>query len=66
MHVDSWALKAKKFGYRTRAVFKLDEIIQKTKVLKKSKYVINFCPSAASNDNFLDFTLQQPIKLGLG
>jgi 23S rRNA (uridine2552-2'-O)-methyltransferase len=41
MHVDSWALKAKKFGYRTRAVFKLDEIIQKTKVLKKSQYVLD-------------------------
>ena len=41
MHVDSWALKAKKSGFRTRAVFKLDEIIQKTQVLKRSKYILD-------------------------
>ena len=34
MHADNWANKAKQEGYRTRAVYKLDEIIQKTKVLK--------------------------------
>ena len=41
MHADKWALKAKQAGYRTRAVFKLDEIIQKTRVLKKSKNVLD-------------------------
>lgn len=41
MHADSWALKAKKSGFRTRAVFKLDEIIQKTQVLKRSKYILD-------------------------
>jgi 23S rRNA (uridine2552-2'-O)-methyltransferase len=41
MNVDSWALKAKKSGFRTRAVFKLDEIIQKTQVLKRSKYILD-------------------------
>ena len=31
MHADSWALKAKKLGLRSRAVFKLEEILTKTK-----------------------------------
>ena len=35
MHADSWAIKAKQLGLRSRAVFKLEEILQKTKVLKK-------------------------------
>jgi 23S rRNA U2552 (ribose-2'-O)-methylase RlmE/FtsJ len=30
MHSDSWALKAKKLGLRSRAVFKLEEILSKT------------------------------------
>ena len=29
MHQDSWSLKAKKMGYRSRAVFKLEEILVK-------------------------------------
>ena len=29
MHQDSWSLKAKKMGYRSRAVFKLEEILIK-------------------------------------
>jgi len=35
MHADSWAIKAKQQGIRSRAVFKLEEILQKTKALKK-------------------------------
>ncbi|MDA9153883.1 RlmE family RNA methyltransferase [Gammaproteobacteria bacterium] len=35
MHADSWAIKAKQQGLRSRAVFKLEEILQKTKALKK-------------------------------
>ena len=31
MHVDSWAQKAKQAGYRSRAVFKLEEILQTIK-----------------------------------
>lgn len=44
MHADSWAIKAKKQGFRSRAVFKLEEILKKTKALKKnsSHPVINF------------------------
>ena len=37
MHADSWAIKAKQLGLRSRAVFKLEEILQKTKVLKKAR-----------------------------
>ncbi len=29
MHQDNWSLKAKKMGYRSRAVFKLEEILLK-------------------------------------
>ena len=31
MHADNWAQKAKEKGYRSRAVFKLEEILKKTK-----------------------------------
>ena len=41
MHADSWALKAKKLGLRSRAVFKLEEILIKTKVLKKNSLVLD-------------------------
>ena len=41
MHADNWAIKAKQDGYRTRAVYKLDEIVQKTKVLKKAKHILD-------------------------
>ena len=41
MHADSWALKAKKLGLRSRAVFKLEEILRKTKSLKKNSLVLD-------------------------
>ena len=41
MHADSWALKAKKLGLRSRAVFKLEEILTKTKTLKKNSLVLD-------------------------
>ena len=31
MHADNWAHKAKLMGYRSRAVFKLEEILSKFK-----------------------------------
>ena len=37
MHVDSWALKAKKLGLRSRAVFKLEEILKKSNALQGSE-----------------------------
>jgi len=36
MHADNWAQKAKKKGYRSRAVFKLEEILKKTKIINCS------------------------------
>ena len=41
MHADSWALKAKKLGFRSRAIFKLEEILVKTKALKKHSLVLD-------------------------
>jgi len=32
---DTWALKAQREGYRSRAVYKLDEILVKAKYKKK-------------------------------
>ena len=36
MHSDNWAQKAKKKGYRSRAVFKLEEILKKIKTINYS------------------------------
>ena len=36
MHADNWAQKAKEKGYRSRAVFKLEEILNKTKIINCS------------------------------
>tara|TARA_B100000902_G_C27041419_1_gene779508 strand:- start:249 stop:821 length:573 start_codon:yes stop_codon:yes gene_type:complete len=41
MHTDSWAIKAKKLGLRSRAVFKLEEILTKTKALKSNGLVLD-------------------------
>ena len=41
MHTDSWAIKAKKLGLRSRAVFKLEEILIKTKALKSTGLVLD-------------------------
>ena len=41
MQSDNWAIRAKDEGYRSRAVFKLQEILRKTK-LKKISNVLDF------------------------
>ena len=41
MHLDNWGLKAKKLGFRSRAVFKLEEILEKTNALKGCKNVLD-------------------------
>ena len=41
MHTDSWAIKAKKLGLRSRAVFKLEEILKKTKALNSKGLVLD-------------------------
>ena len=37
MHQDNWSLKAKKMGYRSRAVFKLEEILLKLHKIKLTR-----------------------------
>ncbi len=41
MHTDSWSIKAKKLGLRSRAVFKLEEILIKTKALRSNGLVLD-------------------------
>ena len=41
MHVDSWAKKAKSLGYRSRAVFKLIQIIKKIKQIKNPNLILD-------------------------
>ena len=40
MHADNWAQKAKSLGYRSRAVFKLIQIIEKIKQIKSNLFKI--------------------------
>ncbi len=40
-HQDEYVLKARELGYRSRAVFKLDEIQQKDKILKPGQFVLD-------------------------
>ena len=41
MHADNWANKAKQMGYRSRAVFKLEEILQKFDSKKRYQNVLD-------------------------
>ena len=41
MHIDSWAQKAKQIGYRSRAVFKLEEILHTIKKIKNNSNVLD-------------------------
>ena len=41
MHSDNWANKAKQMGYRSRAVFKLEEILKKIKFKKSFNNVLD-------------------------
>ena len=51
MHADSWALKAKKLGLRSRAVFKLEEILTKTKILQKNSLVLDMALPQEAGQN---------------
>lgn len=74
MHADSWALKAKKLGLRSRAVFKLEEILTKTKTLKKNSLVLDIgsapgswselikAMTPSSNVYAIDLLPMDPIK----
>ena len=52
MHSDNWALKAKQMGYRSRAVFKLEEILKKTRT-KKFKNVLDLGSSPGAWSQFI-------------
>ena len=41
MHADNWAQKAKSLGYRSRAVFKLIQIIEKIKKIKNPNLILD-------------------------
>ena len=41
MYADNWALRAKEKGYRSRAVFKLEEIFAKFSIPKKLTVVLD-------------------------
>ncbi len=41
MHADNWAQKAKSLGYRSRAVFKLIQILEKIKKLKNPSLILD-------------------------
>ena len=41
MHLDSWAQKAKQIGYRSRAVFKLEEILHTINKIKNNSNVLD-------------------------
>jgi len=74
MHTDSWALKAKKLGLRSRAVFKLEEILTKTKILKRNSLVLDIgsapggwselikAMTPSSNVYAIDLLPMNPIK----
>ena len=52
MHSDNWALKAKQMGYRSRAVFKLEEILKKTRT-KKFKNVLDLGSAPGAWSQFI-------------
>ena len=52
MHSDNWALKAKQLGYRSRAVFKLEEILKKTRT-KRFKNVLDLGASPGAWSQFI-------------
>ena len=72
MHADNWAQKAKEKGYRSRAVFKLEEILNKTKIINYSnvldlgcspggwsEYIVKKYPT--SKDYAIDIIDMEPI-----
>ena len=59
MHLDNWGLKAKKLGYRSRAVFKLEEIIEKTKALKGCKNVLDIGAAPGGWSQFIKHKIKE-------
>lgn len=52
-HNDGLVISAKKLGYRSRAVFKLEEINQKLKILKKNDVILDLGSAPGSWCQFL-------------
>ena len=52
VYLDNWALKAKQMGYRSRAVFKLEEIFNKTRT-NSFKYVLDLGSSPGAWSQFI-------------
>ena len=52
VYLDNWALKAKQMGYRSRAVFKLEEIFNKTRT-NSYKYVLDLGSSPGAWSQFI-------------
>jgi 23S rRNA (uridine2552-2'-O)-methyltransferase len=63
MHADSWAIKAKQLGLRSRAVFKLEEILSKTKALKKGANIVLDIGSAPGGWSELIKSLSPPSQV---
>ena len=61
MHADNWANKAKQMGYRTRAVFKLEEILSKIKPKKKYKNVLDIGSSPGGWSQYIKKNIQMLI-----
>ena len=59
MHLDNWGLKAKKLGYRSRAVFKLEEIIEKTKALQGCKNVLDIGAAPGGWSQFIKHKIKE-------
>ena len=53
MHADNWTNKAKQMGYRSRAVFKLEEILNKIKLKKNLNYVLDIGSAPGSWSQYI-------------
>ena len=63
MYADSWAIKAKQLGLRSRAVFKLEEILLKTKALNKGPNIVLDIGSAPGGWSELIKSLSPPSQV---
>ena len=57
MHADKWAIKAKQSGFKTRAVFKLEEILIKTNSLKGTQKILDIGSAPGGWSHYLKLKL---------
>ena len=57
MHADKWAIKAKQSGFKTRAVFKLEEILIKTNSLKGNQKILDIGSAPGGWSHYLKLKL---------